>query len=444
MNFLLFILFPCITISNIFASASPNTERYASPPPSSRSTTTFNSPDRTAMDAAIKPSPERASKNPVHVTGAALITASTLDNDLRGAPKHLVEELVVAQGRPFVIICPFLRDPNISHVVLTPTHSSDYTKLVENNTAYQESITEGIEPFLSRNYGTATEFSNKISHLYAMYRTIGEDYLQPLFYKEPKEADYDPDFWSSISFSILGVVNTLGTQRLEVLGDIWLSHFEDLDVVCLKGTSERSTMVGLHYQSTGIGQAAVGIFNTCLVPNWMGKPARLIEPDSEVPSFSMHCFDGIIAYVEPANFKSIGNNFRSHNFLVGAINMGEEKPMLMFRAPTTICTPQHLAVDALKQLEGGSMTPAKTNLFKLWGLVKHLYPSGDAISKGVWRILGAPPHYKAESGYADALAQTNEIIKNFEGFLPEFSETAVAGSPHFPRATGSSLFVEDK
>ena len=215
------------------------------------------------------------------------------------------------------------------------------------------------------------------------------------------------------------MVNTLGTQRLEVLGDIWLSHFEDLDVVCLKGTSERSTMVGLHYQSTGIGQAAVGIFNTCLVPNW-------------------------IAYVEPANFKSIGNNFRSHNFLVGAINMGEEKPMLMFRAPTTICTPQHLAVDALKQLEGGSMTPAKTNLFKLWGLVKHLYPSGDAISKGVWRILGAPPHYKAESGYADALAQTNEIIKNFEGFLPEFSETAVAGSPHFPRATGSSLFVEDK
>ncbi|MCX7352641.1 MAG: hypothetical protein NTW22_05160 [Proteobacteria bacterium] len=68
MNFLLFILFSCITISNTFASASPSTDvrtdaRYASPP---RTTPrAFNTPERIAIGNATKPSPDRASRNPM-------------------------------------------------------------------------------------------------------------------------------------------------------------------------------------------------------------------------------------------------------------------------------------------------------------------------------------------------------------------------------------------
>jgi hypothetical protein len=443
MNFLLFILFSCITISNTFASASPSTDvrtdaRYASPP---RTTPrAFNTPERIAIGNATKPSPDRASRNPMPMAGAILITASTIDNNLLGAPKHLVEELVLTQRRPFVIICPFQRSAGMSHVILTPTHSSDYRSLVDINAAYHASIEEDEEPFLSRNYGTQAEFDSKITHLHNMYRTLGEDYLQPLFYKEPKEeAEDDPDFKSSMTFSILGIVNESGRERLNVVGDVWLSHFEDLDVVCLKGTSERSTMVGLQYQSTGIGQAAVGLFNTFLVPNWMGKEVRLIEPDSEVPSTSEHCFDGILAYVEPANFKSIGNNFRSRNFLVGAINMGGTKPMLIFRAPTFVCTPEHLATDAVKQYErGGTMSAAKVNLFKLWGLVKSLYPSSEALLKGTW-ARDDLTHYAPSTEYSEALAESIKIIKDFNGFSAEYSEMEIAGSPHFPRQPSTSF-----
>lgn len=498
MNFLFFTLFIFNAILNVNATtiseAAASSYRSSTPPPSGAAKNAFNTPERRVMKTAIQPSPARPGRSPTHE--AAIITADIIDGDLAGAPRELISQLLQAQQRPFVIICPFsrgrpLRPPSlltdetlaadapekITHVILAPTHPSDYEALVKINTEYQASITgrgRGAESFLKRNYGTFAEFRIKLDRLYKMYRAFVNDPFQPLFYQEPLDPpEDDPDFMSSIPFSILGIVNKPGGEKaVEVLGDIWLAHFEELDIVCIGGTSERSTMVGLRHQSTGIGQTAVGAFNKYLVQNWLGKKAFLIRPELEVPQLSTLFFDGIIAYVEPSNFKSIGNNFRSSNFLIGAIN--HDKPMLMFRAPSRICTPEHLAVDALTQQKkalpsssprrpssAGSLPSsdsedeavaadtnrnAKNNLFELWPLVKSLYPSRKAVEQGDWApadaLLGTyTPNPK---NYQEKLRRVNEIISAFEGFLPQYSEREVAGSPHFERLDPRVLLLESE
>ncbi len=538
MNLLFFILFIFSLILSRDATATSEAaashDRSRTPPPGAAAKRAFNTPDRTIMKTAILPSPPRPGKKPA--AEAVIITAANIEGDLAGAPKELILQLLHGQQRPFVIICPFsrgriLRPPSISaagaaagagaspvvedvhneitHVILAPTHPSDYEALVKINTDYQASIAElgrGAESFLNRNYGTFTAFRAKLDHLYKMYRAFDNDPLQPLFYQEPAEPpEDDPDFMSSIPFSILGIVNKPGNEKdIEVLGDIWLANFEELDIVCIGGTSERSTMVGLRHQSTGIGQTAVGAFNKYLVQNWLGKKAHLISPEVKVPEISKLSFDGIIAYVEPSNFKSIGNNFRSSNFLIGAINHG--KPMLMFRAPSRICTPEHLAVDALTQQETASQSGsprrpssadslpghehlavdaltqqqtasqlgsprrpssadsllpgsdsddgaestssnshAKNNLFELWPLVKSLYPSRKAVEQGDWVPVDTfLSNYIHSPGYLEKLSRVNEIISAFDGFLPQFSEREVAGSPHFKRLDRRVLLLESE
>ncbi|MCX7352643.1 MAG: hypothetical protein NTW22_05170, partial [Proteobacteria bacterium] len=94
----------------------------------------------------------------------------------------------------------------------------------------------------------------------------------------------------------------------------------------------------------------------------------------------------------------------------------------------------------VKQYErGGTMSAAKVNLFKLWGLVKSLYPSSEALLKGTW-ARDDLTHYAPSTEYSVALAESIKIIKDFNGFSAEYSEMEIAGSPHFPRQPSTSVF----
>ncbi|MCE2715768.1 MAG: hypothetical protein ACK4V2_01555 [Pseudomonadota bacterium] len=399
---------------------------------------------------AVKRAVEQSPTRHVHELGSRSIILTTADFITDEIPSFIKDQLIANQRRPFAIVVPFpgadniassslISSKRITHLILTPTHPDDYDRLVEINTAYLESVEkEGGDgyAFLTRKYGTREKFSRKINHLYQMYNFLPNP-LMPLFYELPDgiydDGDGEPHFPSSVTYTILGAMSDRST---EVLGDIWLANIDESDVVCYKGTSERSTMVDKRFQSMRVGQTAVGLFNSCLVPRWKKQNVHVINEGSELPVEKTDLqFDGIIAYVEPSNFKSIGNNFRSGSFCIGAIDLGSEKrskPMLLFRAPSPVCRPEHLVVDAEMQNDTGH---SKNNLKDIWGKVKDLYPSRKAMETGAWRV-----EYVPTDKYRESLVAIETAVRHLGKLAPYHSEEAISGSPHFPRDSDQMAF----
>lgn len=460
----LFVLFICIFVLKVQAMEDPSRPERAG----KKDDSSFKTPARKTGDnkvftpetvRAVKRAVEQSPNRHVHELGSRSVILTTTDVITAEIPSFIKDQLITNQRRPFAIVVPFpgadsiassslISSKRITHLILTPTHPDDYDRLVEINMAYLESVEkEGGDgyAFLTRKYGTREKFSRKIDHLYQMYNSLPNP-LMPLFYELPDgiydDGDGEPHFPSSVTYTILGAMSDLST---EVLGDIWLANIDESDVVCYKGTSERSTMVDTQYQSMRVGQTAVGLFNSCLVPNWKKQNVYVINEGSLQPAEKADLqFDGIVAYVEPSNFKSIGNNFRSGSFCIGAIDLGSEeksKPMLLFRAPSPICSPEHLVIDlAMQQENNEGVAHPKENLKQLWRAVKDLYPSRNALNTGAWKVEEV---YVPTDKYAESLRSIETAIRQLGKLAPYYSEEAIAGSPHFPKDSDRMVFSAD-
>ena len=436
----LFLLMFCCAIygstTTMTTLPSTSTTTPISPSRKQKDPTPFSTPQRKTIISAVKPSPARIGKK---IFGPSqVITDLNQMKNIDVNCRRFLSELLQNQGRPFVLIrsaveyqsATALVGPigigQIKHIILTPTHPSDYSALSKIFSKYRRKTESDHEKlFLVRDYGDSSDFTNKINKLYEFYNKLN-DPLDPIFYK----GNYSEDFNSSINFTIFGVFDNAEI----IIGDIWLSTVDVTDVVCLMGTCERSTIVDPFFQSMGIGQAAVSMFNEILLENWQSKNITFINESTENLTPSSIAFDGITAYVAPENYKSIGNNFRSGNFLVGALKIeneeGSSKPakeFLIFRQPSKTCSPAHLAIDSLNQ--GGRK---KDKLLNLWEEVKNLYPSIKAVDNNIWAKNTNEVFEPNIELYQASLKNIKEIIAKGK-FIPLNSLNEIERDPSYQR-----------
>jgi hypothetical protein len=337
---------------------------------------------------------------------STLLTAASFNSSLNEYEpcRDALGKLLKIEGRPFVVICCIKLPTSIStaesselvdHVLLTPTCSTDFVALKAVNDEYQKEMSEnGKNSFLKREYGDQKTFINKCDSLYRHYQA---NPLKPLFYENHAGASVDLDFYSSVTFSIMGIKN----QNAIVLGDLWLSHIDgDVDFPHFFGTTERSTMLGPN-RSRGFGQIAVKMLNEKLVDEqWLGKPINFVGSESSSqPSIP---FGNVVAYVEPSNAESIGNNFQSGGSLIGATSSGK---YLIFKYYKSF--DENKVSDILRELTE---------------FVRFLYPSKKAIEGGFWKLTSDSNEQKRSyipsDKYREVLAETKTLIEqNPSGIL---------------------------
>lgn len=246
-----------------------------------------------------------------------IITIETYDRS-----DNFMKNIFNVQKRAFAIKSQIKNTSN--YVVICPTTLDDYDRLKQISNEY---ITyckvNKKQQFLSRSYTTRSNFNDKIEILNNIQSS--HNVLNPLCYQERINQIGDPCFETSLLFTIF-VPNLNGKNAV---GDIWLSHAELCNIALYKGAVERSTMIDFRYQSKGIGQTAVKALYGLVINEWYGKNITLIN-SSNTTEKSDVLFTGVYSFVDYRNFKSLGNNIKSGNNVMGICPT--EKNMIIFRA----------------------------------------------------------------------------------------------------------------
>ncbi len=295
--------------------------------------------------------------------------------------KTTLYRLLFEQGRPWCIVCKYSpskateEDTYNNIVAIAPMSDLDYDALNVIRDEYVASISAGSEVFLERQYGTRDQFMEKLDFLNRAWENAG-NVNRPILYTQPKDMftdvweESDPHFGSSVPFTIFYASQKSDVIRTQIVGDVWFSHFDNSDLLCLYGTTERSTMIALKHQGKNIGPTAVKGIYSQLVHPWTNQNVQLIDFDAKtLREDSREIFDGVISYVDPRNFLSIGQNIRSGNIIFGINDEG----MLMFRAVNPLsCTMLNILGSLRKN--GRIVEYEKIKI-----LLNKLYPSKEVI-----------------------------------------------------------------
>jgi hypothetical protein len=203
------------------------------------------------------------------------------------------------------------------------------------------------QQFLNRSY-CRSNFNDKLTILNKIWQS--HNILNPLCYQERINQIGDPCFETSLLFTIF--VPKLNGHK--AVGDIWLSHVELCDIELYKGAVERSTMIDYKFQSKGIGQTAVKALYRLVIGEWSNKLITLINSNNELEQ-SICMFTGVYSFVDYRNFRSLGNNIKSDNYIMGVSKI--EQNMIIFRAINKNCFQFNLLLDIevgnLKQIVNG-------------------------------------------------------------------------------------------
>lgn len=233
-----------------------------------------------------------------------------------------MKNIFEVQKRSFVIKAQIKNTSN--YVVVCPTHVDDYDRLRQITSDYGTYCKVNKKrQFLSRCYNSRFGFNDKLEILNKLWNS--HDITQPLCYRERINQTGDPCFETSLLFTIF-VPNLNGNKAV---GDIWLSHAELCDIHLYKGAVERSTMVDFKFQSKGIGQTAVKAVYKLVLGEWHGKNIMLINSDNTMEQSNV-MFTGVYSFVDYRNYKSLGNNIKSGNTVIGI--SPTDKKMIIFRA----------------------------------------------------------------------------------------------------------------
>lgn len=211
-----------------------------------------------------------------------------------------------------------------NYVIICPTILNDYDNLKQISTNYATfcKVNKKMQ-FLNRNYGSRSNFNDKIIILNDIWKQ--HDIYNPLFYSERINQIGDPCLETSLLFTIF-VPNLNGAKPV---GDIWLSHIELCNIEFYKGSVERTTMIDYKFQSNGIGQTAVKTLYKLVINKWVNKQITFINSSNKIEKSDM-LFNGVYSFVDYRNFKSLGNNIKSENTVIG---ISEKEPnMIIFRA----------------------------------------------------------------------------------------------------------------
>lgn len=335
--------------------------------------------------------------------------------DISYTEKSTLYRLLISQGRPWCIICQYqpIRSNNDSAqnnvVAITPMSFSDYDNLIQIRDEYVESATKTGSVFLERQYGTRAEFSAKLELLNRVWEEL-EDTSKPVLYTQPINMftdswnEPDPHFNSSVPFTIFYGHKLGSSTYVKAVGDVWLSHYDDSDLLCLYGTTERSTMIDLNFQGLNIGPTAVRGLYSQLIHPWTNKKVMLIDYENQTYQSGKEIFDGVISYVDPKNYKSIGQNIRSGNIIFGISDDG----MLMFRAINPYsCTMNGILQSLYNQ---GSILDYE----KMSNLLNKLYPNES--------VIGSPSQNLSEyRSQQELYIHSQEYNSALEEFIHQFS-----------------------
>lgn len=217
----------------------------------------------------------------------------------------------------------------------------------------------------------------------------------------------DPHFNSSVPFTVFYGYEQDEQINVKVVGDVWLSHYDDSDVLCLYGATERSAMVASNFQGLNICPTAVRGLYSQLIQPWTNQNVTLIHYESQAHRLGKEIFDGVISYVDPKNYKSIGQNIRSGNIIFGINNDG----MLMFRAVNPhSCTMNNILASLYNQEHILDYEKMKT-------ILNQLYPNENVIespSNNLSEYRLQQEQYIHSREYNDALGEfINEFSRVF-------------------------------
>lgn len=230
-----------------------------------------------------------------------------------------MKNIFEVQKRPFIIKSQIKNTSN--YVIICPTHIDDYDRLRQITTEYGTYCkVNKKQQFLSRCYNSRSGFNDKLAILNKLWES--HEITNPLCYQERINQIGDPCFETSLLFTIF--VPTLNGTK--AVGDIWLSHVELCNIHLYKGAVERSTMIDFKFQSKGIGQTAVKALYKLVIDEWHGKNITLIDAIGKKEQSNVQ-FTGVYSFVDYRNYKSLGNNIKSNNNV-----MGINKNMIIFRA----------------------------------------------------------------------------------------------------------------
>jgi hypothetical protein len=245
-----------------------------------------------------------------------IITRMTYDKS-----DDFMKNLFEVQNRSFAIKKQIKNTKN--YIILCPTIADDYDNLRQITVDYIKYCNVNRKQvFLSRCYSSRSSFHDKIKILNEIWNS--HDISTPLCYREKPNQVGDPCFETSLLFTIFAP--NLTTNK--IVGDIWLSHVELCDIELYKGAVERSTMIDYKYQSKGIGQTAIKALYGLIIEKWCGKTVTLINFNKKEMSNTI--FTGVFSCVDYRNYKSLGNNIKSGNNIIGICEI--DKNMIMFRA----------------------------------------------------------------------------------------------------------------
>lgn len=363
--------------------------------------------------------------------------------DLHEIEKTTLYHLLIEQGRSWCIICKYNPEKTTEEdtyndiVAVAPMSYLDYEALNDIRREYVESQKGIGEVFLERQYGTREQFIEKLDLINSVWEAVG-NVTRPILYSQPARMftenweGSDPHFDSSIPFTVFygfkkrdGIHAERDTIRTEVVGDIWFSHFDDSNLLCLYGTTERSTMIASKHQGKNIGPTAVKGLYSQLVHPWTNQNVILIDYEKKQYDMnSLEIFDGVVSYVSPQNFKSIGQNIRSGNIIFGINDEG----MLMFRAANpNSCTMSNI-LNSLR--EDGRITDYET--IKI--LLNKLYPSNAVIKLP----SSALKDFRIQQ---EQYVRSSEYNKVLHDFISQFSTLFLidSESPLKQKVKGSSL-----